>query len=166
MIIIFFFYIGNGRCCEGSDGRKVGVSLHHFRSSSWLATLSSDFVPCCLYDTNRQGDVAAIDVNMGCPKPFSVQGGMGAALLKTPEKVKEILTALVQNVLIPVTCKIRVLPDLEKTIELVKIIEATGVAAIGVHGRFQSQRSSEPAHYDRIKHVAEVVKIPVIAKLD
>ena len=86
--------------------------------------------------------------------------------MKTPEKVKEILTALVQSVSIPVTCKIRVLPDLDKTIELVKIIEATGVAAIGVHGRFQSQRSSEPAHYDRIKHVAGRVKIPVIAKSD
>lgn len=92
---------------------------------------------------------------------------MGAALLKNPEKVKAILDALVKNITtIPVTCKIRVLPEMEKTVELVKIIEATGVAAIGVHGRFQTQRSSEPAHYDRIKAVTELVKIPVIAKYE
>ena len=61
---------------------------------------------------------------------------MGAALLKQPEKVKEILTALVKNVSKPVTCKIRILPSLEETLKLVRIIEGTGVAAIGVHGRY------------------------------
>jgi tRNA-dihydrouridine synthase len=69
-------------------------------------------------------DVAAIDVNMGCPKPFSISGGMGAALLKEPDKVKEvvvpifevikfqnfqILTSLVAVSSIPISCKIRVL---------------------------------------------------------
>lgn len=112
----------------------------------------------------REKDVFAVDVNMGCPKPFSVAGGMGAALLKHPDKIKAILTALVSNVSIPVTCKIRILPNLEDTLNLVKMIESTGVAAIGVHGRYQSQRSSEAAHYDVIKAVAGAVKIPVIAK--
>jgi len=44
---------------------------------------------------------------MGCPKEFSIKGGMGAALLKQPEKIKEILSLLVKNLAIPVTCKIR-----------------------------------------------------------
>ena len=60
---------------------------------------------------------------------------MGAALLKDPDKIKDILTALVQNVSKPVTCKIRILPSLEETLKLVKAIERTGVAAVGVHGR-------------------------------
>ena len=66
---------------------------------------------------------------------LSLQGGMGAALLKKPERVKEILTALVQGISRPVTCKIRILPSLEETLKLVKVIEGTGVAAVGVHGR-------------------------------
>ena len=66
-------------------------------------------------------DVDAIDVNMGCPKGFSLKGGMGAALLTQPEKVKAILTALVNAVDISVTCKIRILPKLEDTLELIKV---------------------------------------------
>lgn len=54
-----------------------------------------------------ENDVAAIDINMGCPKEFSLKGGMGAALLSDPERAKSILTTLVENVKIPVTCKIR-----------------------------------------------------------
>lgn len=54
-----------------------------------------------------ENDIAAIDINMGCPKDFSMKGGMGASLLKNPERAKTILIALVENVNIPVTCKIR-----------------------------------------------------------
>ena len=63
-------------------------------------------------------DVAAVDVNMGCPKPFSVHSGMGAALLKTPDKAAAILDALVKALPIPVTCKIRILPTEEATLDL------------------------------------------------
>lgn len=66
-------------------------------------------------------DVDAIDVNMGCPKGFSLKGGMGAALLTQPEKVKAILTALVNAVDISVTCKIRILPKLEDTLKLIEV---------------------------------------------
>lgn len=54
-----------------------------------------------------ENDVSAIDINMGCPKEFSLKGGMGAALLTEPERAKSILNTLVQNLKIPVTCKIR-----------------------------------------------------------
>eukprot|EP00731_Ephydatia_muelleri_P026002 Em0018g102a len=108
-------------------------------------------------------DVAGIDVNMGCPKEFSIKGGMGASLLKQPHKVKEILSTLVCGVSRPVTCKIRILPTIEKTLELVKIIEGTGVAALAVHGREQDERSHHPCHYDVIQEIARVLSIPVIA---
>ncbi|GFY68400.1 tRNA-dihydrouridine(20) synthase-like [Trichonephila inaurata madagascariensis] len=110
-----------------------------------------------------ENDVSGIDVNMGCPKEFSIKGGMGAALLSQPEKIKDILTTLTQGLSCPVTCKIRVLPELEKTLELVKLVESTGVAAIAVHGRIMGER---PQHKNRnhvIKAIAETLSIPVIA---
>ena len=68
-------------------------------------------------------DIDAIDVNMGCPKGFSLKGGMGAALLTHPDKIKAILTALVSAVDISVTCKIRILPKLEDTLKLIEVIK-------------------------------------------
>ncbi|XP_076808742.1 tRNA-dihydrouridine(20) synthase [NAD(P)+]-like isoform X1 [Clavelina lepadiformis] len=110
-----------------------------------------------------ENDVAGIDVNMGCPKEYSTKGGMGAALLNNPEKVKKILTTLVKNLSIPITCKIRILPDMKKTIELVKLIASTGVAALAVHGRYKGERPRHPVHCDVIRKIVETVSIPVIA---
>lgn len=101
---------------------------------------------------------------MGCPKDFSLKGGMGAALLKQPEKVNAILSTLVSNLNIPVTCKIRVLATEEATIKFCKMIESTGVSALAIHGRMVHER---PQHANRNSHIREVVQqlnIPVIAK--
>jgi len=108
-------------------------------------------------------DVDAIDVNMGCPKGFSLKGGMGAALLTHPDKVRMILTSLVAAVEIPVTCKIRILPSMEDTLALVKVIEATGVSAFAVHGRTKDERPNHEVHMDSIQKVVESATIPVIA---
>ncbi|XP_067905594.1 tRNA-dihydrouridine(20) synthase [NAD(P)+]-like isoform X5 [Heterodontus francisci] len=86
-----------------------------------------------------ENDVAGIDVNMGCPKEYSTKGGMGVALLSNPDKIEAILSTLVKGISKPVTCKIRILPSLEDTINLVKRIERTGVAAVAVHGSGGSQ---------------------------
>ncbi|XP_064785466.1 tRNA-dihydrouridine(20) synthase [NAD(P)+]-like [Oncorhynchus masou masou] len=110
-----------------------------------------------------ENDVAAIDVNMGCPKEYSTKGGMGAALLSDPDKIEAILRTLVKGVSKPVTCKIRILPTLEDTLSLVKRIENTGVAAIAVHGRLKDERPRHPVHCDFIQAIAEAVSIPVIA---
>ncbi|XP_028813494.1 tRNA-dihydrouridine(20) synthase [NAD(P)+]-like isoform X3 [Denticeps clupeoides] len=110
-----------------------------------------------------ENDVAAIDVNMGCPKEYSTKGGMGAALLADPDKIESILSTLVKGVSKPVTCKIRILPTLEETVSLVKRIEKTGVSAIAVHGRMKIERPQHPVHCDYIQAVAEAVSIPVIA---
>ncbi|XP_064398068.1 tRNA-dihydrouridine(20) synthase [NAD(P)+]-like [Halichondria panicea] len=108
-------------------------------------------------------DVAGIDVNMGCPKDFSLKGGMGAALLSNPERVRSILTSLVSAVSLPVTCKIRLLPTPQATFDLVKVIESTGVAAVAVHGRSIKERSTQPCHYDVIREIVSRASIPVIA---
>lgn len=107
--------------------------------------------------------VSGVDVNMGCPKEFSIKGGMGAALLSQPEKIKEILTTLVNGLSVPVTCKIRILPELEDTLKLVKLIESTGVSALGVHGRTKEERPRHPNRNNIIQTIAESLSIPVIA---
>ncbi|KAG9286522.1 hypothetical protein G9A89_014688 [Geosiphon pyriformis] len=112
-------------------------------------------------------DVSGIDVNCGCPKKFSIQGGMGAALLSNPVKLKDILANLVQNCGLPVSCKIRILDEKEKTIELCKMIESTGVSAITIHCRTRNERPKDPGHWDIFKTVLEHVKsIPIIANGD
>ena len=114
---------------------------------------------CCC----RERDVSGIDVNMGCPKDFSLKGGMGAALLTQPDKVRSLLSTLVEGLSIPVTCKIRLLPNLEDTLSLVKVIESTGVAAIAVHGRTKAERPRDRNNDAAIKRIVDVVRVPVIA---
>uniref|UniRef100_A0A3P8T106 Dihydrouridine synthase 2 n=1 Tax=Amphiprion percula TaxID=161767 RepID=A0A3P8T106_AMPPE len=92
-------------------------------------------------------DVAAIDVNMGCPKEYSTKGGMGAALLSDPDKIEAVSSSMM----------------LEETISLVQRIEKTGVTAIAVHGRFKEERPRHPVHCDYIQAVAQAVSIPIIA---
>ena len=113
-----------------------------------------------------QHDVNAVDLNMGCPKPFSVHAGMGAALTKNPDLACAILSNLVQNLAVPVTCKIRVLPSVEETIDLVTRLQSTGIIAMGVHGRTQDMRPREPALWPKIADVVSALDIPVIANGD
>ena len=114
------------------------------------------------------GDVAAIDVNMGCPKHFSTSGGMGARLLSQPELIRDILVTLRRNLpaTTHVTCKIRLLESEKATAELAKMIESCGVSAFAVHGRYIPQRPREPAHWSLIKNVVDSVDCPVIANGD
>ncbi|KAM9976382.1 hypothetical protein ACTFIR_010223 [Dictyostelium discoideum] len=114
-------------------------------------------------------DICALDINMGCPKFFSVQGGMGSALLSKPETIKDILTTLKRNLNgIPITCKIRLLSTDQETIDLLRIIESTGVSAIGVHCRMIPERPRDPAHWDRLENILgnASFSVPIIANGD
>ncbi|KAF8017468.1 hypothetical protein BT93_H2593 [Corymbia citriodora subsp. variegata] len=111
-------------------------------------------------------DVAAVDINMGCPKSFSLSGGMGAALLNKPELIHDILTTLKRNMDTPVTCKIRLLKHSHDTVELARRIEKTGVSALTVHGRRVPDRPRDPAKWDEIANVVAALSIPVIANGD
>ncbi|CAI2292642.1 unnamed protein product [Caenorhabditis sp. 36 PRJEB53466] len=109
-------------------------------------------------------DVAGIDVNMGCPKPFSVHCGMGAALLKQTEKIKEILISLKEAAAVPISCKIRVLDTESDTLNLVQEIEKCGVSALGVHGRRRDERQPDQCRVNEIRQVVRTIRnIPVIA---
>jgi len=104
------------------------------------------------------GDVAGIDVNAGCPKPFSTSGGMGAALLRTPDKLCSILEALVKEVGTPfeigISVKIRLLETPEETKTLVSRLCATGITGLTIHCRTTPMRPRERAIREQLKMIA------------
>ena len=105
-----------------------------------------------------------IDINMGCPMKKIVGNGEGSALMLTPELAQRCIRAVVEAVKIPVTVKIRSgwNSDSINAVEIAKIAESEGVAAICVHGRTRTQMYMPPIDLDTIKRVKENISIPVI----
>lgn len=105
-------------------------------------------------------DVAGIDVNAGCPKPFSTSGGMGAALLRDPDRLCAILSALVGSITpefgIGVSVKIRILSNPADTESLVRRLCATGITGLTVHCRTTPMRPREAAIRDQLSMVARI----------
>ncbi|KAJ3331663.1 hypothetical protein HDU76_002578 [Blyttiomyces sp. JEL0837] len=148
------------------DG-TLNLRLHPAEKSRLVVQLgSSDPENAVAAALKVAGDVAGIDLNCGCPKKFSIVSAMGAHLLSHPDRLCSILTALVENVPVPITCKIRMLETTEQTIQLVQRIEKTGVRAIALHCRLRSERPTNPGHWDIFEPIAKAISIPLIANGD
>jgi len=118
---------------------------------------------------DQHTDCDIIDINMGCPVPKVAQRAQaGAALLKDPDKVYDIIKAIKANVSKPVTVKIRAGWDHTciNAVEIARKAEAAGASAITIHGRTRSQMYTGLADLDVIKAVKAAVKIPVIGNGD
>lgn len=105
-------------------------------------------------------DISGVDLNCGCPKPFSTHSGMGAALLSNPDLLCSILTALRQEMPpeITVSAKIRLLPTQEETLKLVERIVNTGISNLTVHCRTRNMRPREKALIGRMREIVEFVE--------
>ena len=127
--------------------------------------------PKCMADAAKhalENKPDIIDINMGCPAPKISSNGSGSALMKNPRLSGEIVKAVTAVTDIPVTVKIRKGwdDDSVNAVEVAKICESAGAAAITVHGRTRQQYYKPPVDYDIIKAVRESVSVPVIANGD
>lgn len=127
--------------------------------------------PKCMADAAKhalENKPDIIDINMGCPAPKISSNGSGSALMKNPRLCGEIVKAVTAVTDIPVTVKIRKGwdDDSVNAVEVAKICESAGAAAITVHGRTRQQYYKPHVDYDIIKVVRESVSVPVIANGD
>ncbi|CAG7860525.1 unnamed protein product [Brassica rapa] len=106
-----------------------------------------------------------VDINLGCPQRIAKRGNYGAFLMDNLPLVKSLVEKLAQNLTVPVSCKIRIFPNLQDTLNYAKMLEEAGCSLLAVHGRTRDEKDGKKfrADWGAIKEVREALRIPVLA---
>ncbi|GMH24078.1 hypothetical protein Nepgr_025921 [Nepenthes gracilis] len=106
-----------------------------------------------------------VDINLGCPQRIARRGNYGAFLMDNLPLVRSLVQKLALNLHIPVSCKIRIFPNLQDTINYARMLEEAGCSLLAVHGRTRDQKDQKKirADWSAIRAVKNALRIPVLA---
>uniref|UniRef100_UPI001CB9CBAC tRNA-dihydrouridine(16/17) synthase [NAD(P)(+)]-like n=1 Tax=Erigeron canadensis TaxID=72917 RepID=UPI001CB9CBAC len=154
---------------------RIFSENHKYRSQEFT-TCKEDrplFVQFCANDPETLLEAARrveaycdyVDINLGCPQRIARRGNYGAFLMDNLPVIKSLVEKLAVNLSVPVSCKIRIFPDLQDTLNYAKMLEDAGCSLLAVHGRTRDEKDGRKirANWDAIRAVKMALKIPVLA---